>query len=248
MDAQLSRPMNQLLTRLQPTAYDRVAPHLTLTALHSQQVLYRPGESISEIYFPESSVICLMTVMENGATLETATVGPEGASWISAVIGAPSMPCETIVAVGGEAYVLGIRDLDREMQENPYFRDVLTKYSHALLIHSMRMTGCTGLHSLPQRCARWILEATDRVGEDRFEITHSFLATLLGTHRPSVSIVIEDFVTRGLLRVERGRVFVHDRNALRTSACECYEIIKENYAHFYLKLENHSAVAPAIGT
>ena len=248
MRVQSNRPLNQLLNRLQPAAYDRVASHLTRTALQSQQVLYRPGEPISEIYFPESSVICLMTVMENGATLETATVGPEGASWISAVIGAPSMPCETIVAVGGDAYLLGIRNLDREMQENQYFRDVLTKYSHALLIHSLRMTGCTGLHSLPQRCARWILEAADRVGEDRFQITHSFLATLLGTHRPSVSIVIEDFVARGLLRVERGRIFVHDRNALRASSCECYEIIKENYAHFYLKLEDHHSVLPATGT
>ena len=92
-------------------------------------------------------MICQMTVMENGDTLETATVGMEGASWISASIGAPSMPCETVVAIGGEAHALDIDDLDREMKENAHFRDVLTQYSHALLIHSMRMTGCTGLHS-----------------------------------------------------------------------------------------------------
>ncbi len=84
-----------------------------------------------------------MTIMRDGDTLETGTVGLEGASWISASIGAPSMPCETIVAIGGDAHELGIDDLDREMRKNEPFRDVLTQYSHALLIHSMRLTACT---------------------------------------------------------------------------------------------------------
>ena len=77
-------------------------------------------------------MICQMTVMSNGDTLETATVGMEGASWISASIGAPSMPCETVVAIGGDAHALDIHDLDRQMKENAHFRDVLTQYSHAL--------------------------------------------------------------------------------------------------------------------
>lgn len=121
--------------------------------------------------------------MVDGETLETSTVGLEGASWISASIGAPSMPCETIVAIGGDAQALDIDDLDLEMRENEPFRDVLTQYSHALLIHSMRMTGCTGLHALEQRCARWILRILDRVAADRFSITHEFLAMLLGASR-----------------------------------------------------------------
>ena len=155
-----------------------------------------------------------MTVMTNGDTLETATVGLEGASWISASIGAPSMPCETIVAIGGEAHALRIEDLDREMQENEPFRDVLTQYSHALLIHSMRLTGCTGLHSLEQRCARWILTTLDRIDADRFSITHDFLAMLLGASRPSISLVIEQFESRGILHVQRGRLLLGDRVAL----------------------------------
>lgn len=167
--------------------------------------------------------------MKDGDTLETSAVGLEGASWISASIGAPSMPCETIVAIGGEAHALGIDDLDLEMRENEPFRDVLTQYSHALLIHSMRMTGCTGLHTLEQRCARWILTTLDRVTEDRFSITHEFLAMLLGASRPSVSLVIEDFQRRGMLRVETGRVLIGDRSRLLGVSCDCYEVIKSNY-------------------
>jgi CRP-like cAMP-binding protein len=229
MASLVERPANKLLRLLEPAAYRRIAPKLTPTTLHAKQILYKPNEAIHTVYFPETAVICQMTVMENGDTLETATVGVEGASWISASIGAPSMPCETVVAIGGEAYALDIDDLDLEMKENEHFRDVLTQYSHALLIHSMRMTGCTGLHTLEQRCGRWILETLDRVSTDRFSITHEFLAMLLGVTRPSVSVVIEEFVRLGMLRVERGRVLIGDRDGLLQISCDCYAVIKQNY-------------------
>jgi CRP-like cAMP-binding protein len=230
MVSDTERPANRLLRLLEPQAFQRLAPKLKPTVLHSRQVLYRPNEPIHTVYFPENSVICQMAVMSNGDTLETATVGFEGASWISASIGAPSMPCETVVAIGGDAHALDIEDLDHESQENAPFRDILTQYSHALLIHSMRMTGCTGLHTLEQRCARWVLETLDRVNADRFSITHEFLAMLLGVSRPSVSVVVEEFIRRGMLRVERGRVLVGDRQKLITVTCDCYAVIKQNYA------------------
>jgi CRP-like cAMP-binding protein len=223
------RPANKLLRLLTRRAYLRLRPKLRPTVLRAKQVLYRPDESIHEVYFPENAVICQMTVMKNGDTLETGTVGLEGASWISASIGAPSMPCETIVAIGGNAHALRIEDLDSEMQENEHFRDVLTQYSHALLVHSMRLTGCTGLHSLEERSARWILTTLDRVTENRFSVTHEFLAMLLGSSRPAVSAVIEGFQKRGMLKVERGRVLIGDRNRLIGVSCDCYEVIKRNY-------------------
>jgi CRP-like cAMP-binding protein len=94
----------------------------------------------------------------------------------------------------------------------------------------MRLTGCTGLHSLEERCARWILETLDRVSADQFSITHEFLAMLLGVSRPSVSVVIEEFARRGTLRVERGRVLIGDREKLLKVSCDCYAVIKHNYA------------------
>jgi CRP-like cAMP-binding protein len=223
------RPANRLLRLLTRRAYMRVAPKLKPTTLRTRQILYKPNEAIHAVYFPENAVICQMTLMSNGDTLETATVGLEGASWISASIGAPSMPCETVVAIGGSANALDIDDLDHEMQENEHFRDVLTQYSHALLIHSMRLTGCTGLHSLEQRCARWMLTTLDRIPQNRFSVTHEFLAMLLGASRPSVSMVIEDFKKRGMLKVERGRVLIVERQRLVDVACDCHEVIRQNY-------------------
>jgi hypothetical protein len=229
MEPGTDRPLNKLLRLLTPAAYERLAPKLKPATLHGKQVLYKPNQPIHTIYFPENAVICQMTVMRNGDTLETGTVGLEGASWISASIGAPSMPCETIVAIGGDAHALDIDDLDHEMRENENFRDLLTQYSHALLVHCMRLTGCTGLHTLEQRCARWILTTLDRVSADRFSMTHEFLAMLLGSSRPGVSIVVEHFERLGILNVERGRLLIGDRDQLLSVSCDCYDVIKRNY-------------------
>lgn len=225
-----ARPANRLLKVLKPAAYERLASKLKPVTLRAREVLYKANQPIDRVYFPETAVISQLAVMSNGDTLETATVGVEGASWISAHIGAPSMPCETVVAIGGEAQTLPIDDLSREMEENDHFADVLTKYSHALLVHSLRMTGCTGLHTLDQRCARWMLTTLDRVPADRFSVTHEFLAMLLGCSRPSASLIIEDLQHRGILQVERGRIIVIDRDALLDVSCECYAVIKDNYA------------------
>jgi len=93
----------------------------------------------------------------------------------------------------------------------------------------MRLTGCTGLHTLEQRCARWILMTLDRVSADRFSITHEFLAMLLGSSRPGVSIVVEHFERQGILKVERGRLLIGDRDQLLSVSCDCYDVIKRNY-------------------
>src|SRR5713101_9934756 len=181
---------NQLLNSLEPAAFERVAKKLTRVKLGQKQVVYKPDQPIDHVIFPENTVLCLMTVMSNGDTIEAATVGREGASWISATVGAPSMPCETIVVIEGTALRMAAGDLDRELGRNGHFRDILTEYSHALLIASMRTSACNGLHGLQQRCARWILMTLDRVDSDRFAVTKEFLAQLLGTSRPTVSVLV----------------------------------------------------------
>ncbi len=112
MTADIKRQsVNQLLNSLEPGAFERVATKLTRVKLRPKEVVYKPNEPIDHIIFPENAVVCLMTVMSNGDTIEAATVGREGASWISARVGALSMPCETIVAIEGTALRLPIADL-----------------------------------------------------------------------------------------------------------------------------------------
>jgi CRP-like cAMP-binding protein len=220
---------NQLLNSLKPPAFERVAKKLTRVKLRPKEVVYKPNEPIDHVLFPENAVVCLMTLMSNGDTIEVATVGREGASWISASVGAPSMPCETIVVIEGTALRLPIADLDRELKDNDHFRHVLTEYSHALLIASMRTSACNGLHGLQERCARWMLMTLDRVDADRFAVTKEFLAQLLGTNRPTASVLVSALEKAGILNVEGRWVTLADRNRLKEAACECYDIIRKTY-------------------
>jgi CRP-like cAMP-binding protein len=221
---------NQLIDCLQPSAFERVAKRLTRKRLRQKEVVYKAEQPIDHVLFPEDAILCLMTLMSNGDTIEASTVGREGASWISASVGAPSMPCETIVVIEGTALSIPIADLDRELKENDHFRHVLTEYSHALLIASMRTAACNGLHGLQERCARWILTTLDRVDTDRFAVTKEFLAQLLGTNRPTVSVMVSVFEKAGILNVEGRWVTLADRDRLKEAACECYDVMRRNYA------------------
>ena len=223
------KSVNQLLNSLQPAAFERVAKKLKRVRFRPKEIVYKPDETIDQVFFPENTVLCLLTVMSNGDTIEAATVGREGASWISARVGAPSMPCQTVVAIEGTALRLPVADLDRAVNEDARFRDVLVEYSHALLIASMRTSACNGLHKLQERCARWILMTLDRVDTDRFAVTKEFLAQLLGTNRPTVSIMVSVFEKAGILNVEGRWVTLADRNRLKAAACECYDIIRRHY-------------------
>jgi CRP-like cAMP-binding protein len=157
------RPGNKLLRALDDSAYRRLARRLRAVPLSARLILYRANEPIQQIYFPETAVVCFMAVMRDGSTIESATVGVEGASWLSSSVGIATSPCETIVAVGGSASVLDIDDFNREVHQNEQFSAHVHRQVHALLLHSLHMTACTGLHSLEQRCARWFLIALDRV-------------------------------------------------------------------------------------
>src|SRR5436853_1569406 len=221
--------VNHLLSALEPDAFERVAKKFTSVKLRPKEVVYKPNEPIDHVLFPENAVVCLMTVMANGDTIEAATVGREGATWISASVGAPSMPCETIVVIEGTPLRLPIAELDRELKNNGHRRDVLTEYSHALLVASMRTSACNGLHGLQERCARWILMTLDRIDADRFAVTKEFLAQLLGTNRPTVSVMISVLEKAGILKVEGRWVTLADRNRLTEAACECYETIRKTY-------------------
>ena len=139
------------------------------------------------------------------------------------------MPCETIVVIEGTALRLPIADLDRELKENGHFRDVLTEYSHALLIATMRTSACNGLHGLQERCARWMLMTLERVDSDRFAVTKEFLAQLLGTNRPTVSVLVSVLEKAGILNVEGRWVTISDRKRLKGAACECYDVIRKTY-------------------
>jgi CRP-like cAMP-binding protein len=220
---------NSLMSHMGRKAFESLKPRLRPVMLESEEILYRAGDSISHIYFPETAVLCMLTIMEDGRTVEAATVGCEGASWVSASYGAPTMPCQTMVAVAGSALRIAVRYVEEEIQQNVEFHNVLTEYAHALLISSFRTGACNALHSLKQRCARWMLTTLDRISTTEFCITHQFLASLLGCNRAALTSILGDLEETGGIRIRRGRIEIADRSRLARSSCECYEIMRQNY-------------------
>jgi CRP-like cAMP-binding protein len=220
---------NRLLSVLDEAGRNRFFSKMHRVELKTRQVLYLPDQRISEIYFPEDSVVAMLTVMRNGATIESATVGREGASWISASFRSPAMPCQTMVAIAGQAYRVPAQIVEQEIRHNGRFHDTLSHYSHVLLIQTLRSTACNGLHTLAQRCSRWMLMTLDRTELDRFVITHDFLASLLGVQRTGVSALVERLASQGILEIRRGRIRVADRMKLERVSCECYRTMKQQF-------------------
>lgn len=220
---------NILLKHLNEEGRRRLLPLLKPVTLKPQEIIYRPEERIADIYFPDNAVLCMLTIMEDGRSIEAATVGNEGASWVSASLGSPTMPCQTMAVIGGRAHKIAARHIEEEIRRNGTFHDVLTEYAHALLIASLRTGACNALHSLSQRCARWMLTTLDRTAEGRFTITQEFLAALLGCTRSTVNIALAEFEKSHAIRTTRGAIEVIDRAGLEKLTCECYQIVRATY-------------------
>jgi hypothetical protein len=233
-NAAIPSTLNRLLSALDQSGRDRFSS-MRRVELKAKQVLYLPDQRITEIYFSENCVLAMVTVMENGATIESATVGHEGASWISASFKSPTMPCQTMVTVGGNAYRVSTDLVEHEIRQNGSFHNTLSHYSHALLIQTLRSTACNGLHTLEQRCSRWMLTTLDRTDVDHFFITHGFLASLLGVQRPGVSELVGRLASHGVLEIRRGQIRVADRKKLEHFSCECYGIMKQQFAMSFQK-------------
>ena len=218
---------NALLRRLQPESFERLVPMLEPVTLGDRQVLYHPGQKVTDIYFPDTAILCMLTIMEDGRTIEAVTVGQEGASWISASVGTPPMPCQTMAAVGGRAYKVAARELEAEIRRNGLAHDLFSEYAHALLISSLRTGACNGLHSHTERAARWMLNTLDRTGGQQFTITQDFLASLLGCQRTTLNHIMMELTQLGAVENRRGSIVVINRIPLEKAACECYASIRK---------------------
>jgi CRP-like cAMP-binding protein len=218
---------NKLLAQLDENALTRLKSHLKLVSVRAKDTLHQAEERIPQIFFPTTAVLSLLTTMEDGTTIESGTVGREGATWNCASFGSPKMPCETVVTVAGNCFKIGVKVIEDEIQRNEGFKEVMQKYSHALIVQSIRSTACNGLHTLPQRSARWLLTTFDRVEGDCFVATHELIATLLGASRPSVSLTLGMFQNAGLVESKRGTLTLLNRQKLEMASCECYCVIRE---------------------
>jgi CRP-like cAMP-binding protein len=226
MEADDRHRANRLIAEMSDDLQARLHPHLEIVPLTPRTVLAESGSQLRYAYFPHAGVICLMAALRKGGT-ETATIGPEGFVGFEALLGSYSASQRVLVQVGGVASRLPIEILNGLARESAPLRELLLGYVRYFLIQVLQSVACNGLHSVRERCARWLLMAHDRAGTDSFQLTQEFLAELLGIQRPSVTIVARKLQDAGLIRYSRGLIAIIDRQGLEGAACECYEMVRK---------------------
>jgi CRP-like cAMP-binding protein len=225
-----SLPGNRLLARLPADEYQRLFPDPRPVPLEFKHVLYEPEIPIEFAYFPSHGVVSEVTVMEDGASIELSTVGNEGMVGLPVPLGIAESSSKAVVQVPGSGLRLPVDKLRVEISRDTPLRRLLLRYTGLFLFQVSQTVACNGLHSVQQRCCRWLLMTHDRVDGDEFPITHEFLAQMLGVRRPSISEVLRPLQKDGLIRYHRGRMVILDRESLEATSCECHRTVQREYA------------------
>jgi len=224
------RPKNKLIACLPADDFARLQPYLKTIPFKRKEVIHRRNEPIRHVVFPNGGVASVTTAMKNGAMVEIATVGDEGLLGIEAFFGDAIMPSETMVQVPDtDAEVMTADAFKQEMNRPGPFQACVLRYWQGFQSLIMQSTACMALHPVQERCCRWLLMAHDRVRQDEFQLSHEFLAMMLGSTRPTVTVVAGTLQKAGLIHYRRGQMKILDRKSLEDASCECYATVKAQY-------------------
>jgi CRP-like cAMP-binding protein len=193
-------------------------------------VLYEARAPIEYAYFPNSGALSAVVVMSDGNMIEVATVGPEGAVGLPILMTAESSPNRVLAQISGESMRIDAAVLRQIAAHDEEMRQLFVSYYNAFTFQCSQSVACNGLHSVQQRCCRWLLMSHDRIPGDDIFLTHEFLAVMLGVRRPSVTEVLQPLNEKGLVANGRGKITVLNRRGLEDEACECYRLVRDEYA------------------
>jgi hypothetical protein len=225
-----ARPKNRLLACLPADDFARIKPLLTTIPTSVKQIFHRAGEPVANVFFLNGGVGSVTATTREGGMVEVATVGDEGLIGISAYFGEHASQGETMMQVPDtDAEMMSAADFSAETARRGALYECVGRYSHGLMGLMMQSTACMALHPVQERCARWLLMTHDRVRADQFSLSHEFLAMMLGSSRPTVSIIAGTLQAAGLIRYRHGRITIADRHGLEDAACECYGIVRKNF-------------------
>lgn len=228
-EAESKRKGNELLALLPEAEYERLAPHLEKIVIALREVLYEANKPIKYVFFPLNGVMSIVAVMEDGRLAEVATIGKEGMVGMPVFLGAEQTPSLAFSQVAGEALRLNVSEFRKQVKDGGALTMVLHRYTQALFTQIAQSAACNRLHSIEQRCARWLLMTHDRVGADEFPLTHEFLGQMLGVRRATVTGVANTLHKAGLITYRRGKITVQDRKGLEGASCECYKVIRDDF-------------------
>lgn len=217
---------NHLLTSLLATGCEDLRSRLEPISLAFGDALYEAKSKLVHVYFPTTSVVSLLSVMENGATDEIAFVGGEGIVGVPLFLGAANSPHRVVVRRAGYAYRLNGQLLLDAVKRSGAMQYLLLRYTEVMFTQISQAIACQRHHSIHQQFCRWLLSSVDRLPSDELCLTQEWIALMLGVRRETISKEVCVLQAAGLIQSGRGRIVVIDRPRLEARSCECYRGMK----------------------
>src|SRR6202021_2079374 len=223
---------NRLLGALEAASRKRIDPHLEPVEFKLGDMVCDAGGLLKHAYFPQGTVLSLLTVLENGSAIETANIGREGAFGLFAAMYSRASFNRCIVQLEGRMDRWPIELLQSEFKNSEHVRNLFVSYSETLLSQVQQTVACNTVHTTEERMCRWLLMMHDRAEGELLTYTHEFLAHLLGANRKAVTLAAQSVQAAGFISYNRGRIQVLNRAGLEKASCECYAIVKERFDEF----------------
>jgi len=220
---------NRLLASLPNLEWQRWSTALELIQMPLGEVLYEPGVALKHVYFPLTSIVSLLYVMENGASAEIAVVGNEGIVGVSLFMGGESTPSRAVVQSAGSGCRLNAQLMKEEFNRAGPVLHLLLRYTQALITQMAQTAVCNRHHSVDQQLCRWLLLSLDRLEGDELVMTQELIANMLGVRREGVTEGALRLQKLGLIKYVRGHITVLDRVGVEKRTCECYAVVKREY-------------------
>ncbi len=226
---------NKILLSISDSDYRSLRPHLEYVRLPNHLVIHEAGGKLKFAYFPNRGMISLVVVMKNGKTAEAGIVGNEGFTGTLAAVGLSRSTLQAVIQITGDGFRVEVGALQKALESAPQLQLMLSRYAAIRGMQVAQTAACNRLHDIERRLARWLLMTQDRVDSGLLPLTHDFLATMLGTDRPTVSLAAGVLQRKKIIEYTRGAVKILNRKKLEDSACECYGVIRQYDGELGLK-------------
>jgi CRP-like cAMP-binding protein len=225
----LHQSENLILAAVTPDEFGKLNGLMEPYPLRMRENLQEPGEEPEWVYFPTRGIVSVLTVLENGMMIEFATVGREGTTGVPLVVGLDHSNITLVSQMPGSSMRMRAKDFMAQLQSSPSFANAIRCYSGVMFALLAQSAACNRAHHVDERCARWLLMTHDQAGGNEFPVTQEFLAQMLGVSRPGVAASAAALQKAGLVSYHRGEMTIIDRPALERAACECYQVIVQQF-------------------
>lgn len=226
---EMVRSDNKLLGALSAKCYERLAPELDLKDYRLGEILYHPKQAINFVYFPRKMAVSMVNIFQDGSMVEVGVIGREGVVGVSLLSGDDISDYQAIVQIADSGWRMKAGIFKSELESNGELNGLVKRYSQALFTQVAQTAACNRMHLVVQRLARWMLLMRDRVQSNELQLTHEFIATMLGARRAGVTLAAGILQRDDIIQYSRGKVTILDLAKLEAASCECYRVVKDEY-------------------